>query len=346
MSSAVPGPCDAGIAASALPCATPHARATLAASILGSSVAFIDGSVVNVALPALGRDLGASPRSLLDHQRVSASARCVDPAHLVCSAWNPVNAHLGAGRRFKPNNRWQGATIPNIQDRSPLRLPSPIFLTILSSCDVYASDLNPIACMLTWGALNIIGASKEKRAEIEAAQKQVAAAVDAEITQLGIEHDAHGNRAKAYLYCVETRCPKTGWMVPMAPSWVIATNSMVVAKLVPDHDARRHLIEIHSGVSAAELAEAQHGTVRDGRLIHPMNPEPSGVEIKTIRGDYRDADGTNRNRLRLWEKSDFVPRADDIFRERLYCIQWITKASLGKGRRETFFAARARSPLI
>jgi EmrB/QacA subfamily drug resistance transporter len=34
-----------------------HPRATLAATILGSSLAFIDGSVVNVALPALARDL-------------------------------------------------------------------------------------------------------------------------------------------------------------------------------------------------------------------------------------------------------------------------------------------------
>jgi Major Facilitator Superfamily len=32
--------------------------------ILGSSVAFVDGSVVNVALPALGHDLGASPADL------------------------------------------------------------------------------------------------------------------------------------------------------------------------------------------------------------------------------------------------------------------------------------------
>src|SRR5258706_7132614 len=64
MTSAVPGPCDTGIAASALPCATPHAGATLAASILGSSVAFIDGSVVNVALPALARDFGAGPADL------------------------------------------------------------------------------------------------------------------------------------------------------------------------------------------------------------------------------------------------------------------------------------------
>ena len=32
-------------------------------------------------------------------------------------------------------------------------------------CDVYASDLNPIACMLTWGAFNIVGGSIESRDE-------------------------------------------------------------------------------------------------------------------------------------------------------------------------------------
>jgi EmrB/QacA subfamily drug resistance transporter len=49
----------AGIALS-----TPHPRATLAAGTLGSSLAFIDGSVVNVALPALANDLHASASSL------------------------------------------------------------------------------------------------------------------------------------------------------------------------------------------------------------------------------------------------------------------------------------------
>ena len=127
----------------------------------------------------------------------------------------------------------------------------------------------------------------------------------------------------------------------MAPSWVISKTRNVVAKLVPDHAAKRYDIEIHSGVSAAEMAEAEQGTVRDGRLVHPMNPERSGVEIKTIRGDYRDAEGDNRNRLRLWEKSDFVPRPDDIFQERLYCIQWITKESSGRTQ-ETFFAQYGR----
>lgn len=39
-------------------------RATLAATILGSSLAFVDGSVVNVALPALARQLHADPAKL------------------------------------------------------------------------------------------------------------------------------------------------------------------------------------------------------------------------------------------------------------------------------------------
>jgi EmrB/QacA subfamily drug resistance transporter len=41
-----------------------HSRATLAATILGSSLAFIDGSVVNVALPALAHDLKVGPADL------------------------------------------------------------------------------------------------------------------------------------------------------------------------------------------------------------------------------------------------------------------------------------------
>ncbi|HME23214.1 MAG TPA: hypothetical protein VKI44_18095, partial [Acetobacteraceae bacterium] len=65
------------------------------------------------------------------------------------------------------------------------------------------------------------GASREKRAEIQREQNLASAAINAEITRLGIEFDTKGNRAKAYLYCLETRCPKTGWMVPMAPSWYL-----------------------------------------------------------------------------------------------------------------------------
>jgi EmrB/QacA subfamily drug resistance transporter len=43
---------------------THHPRLTLAACILATSLAFIDGSVTNVALPAIGADLKASPAEL------------------------------------------------------------------------------------------------------------------------------------------------------------------------------------------------------------------------------------------------------------------------------------------
>ncbi len=199
--------------------------------------------------------------------------------------------------------------------------------------------------MLTWGALNIIGASPEKRAEIERAQREVAEAVDREITALGIEHDSQGNRAKAYLYCLETRCPETGWMVPMAPSWVISKTRSVVAKLVPDHGNKRFDIQILTGVSAADMKAAEQGTVRDGNLVYELERKTYRTPIKTLRGDYRDADGNIANRLRRWGKNDFKPRADDIFQERLYCIQWITRQSLDRPRPETFFSAVAAADL-
>ncbi|WP_286019165.1 hypothetical protein, partial [Candidatus Venteria ishoeyi] len=212
-------------------------------------------------------------------------------------------------------------------------------------CDVYASDLNPIACMLTWGALNIIGASQERRAEIEQAQREVAAAVDKEITGLGIEHDVHGNRAKAYLYCLETHCPETGWLVPMSPSWVISKTRNVVAKLIPDPANKHFEIEVLTGVSADEMKAAEQGTVRKGELVYSLEGKTYNTPVKTLRGDYKDAEGNNQNRLRRWEKHDFKPAPDDIFQERLYAIQWMTQETLNTSRPETFFASVSKADL-
>lgn len=206
-------------------------------------------------------------------------------------------------------------------------------------CDVYASDLNPIACMLNWGNLNIIGATPERRAEIEEAQQLVAQAVDKEITALGIEHDTQGNRAKAYLYCLEARCPDTGWMVPLSPSWVISKPNSVIATLVPDHQSKRFKIEIKTGATTAEMKSADSGTVQDGRMVYSLDGKTYSTTIKTLRGDFRTPSGENSNQLRRWEKSDFKPRPDDIFQERLYAVQWVKKITLGKPRQETFFAA-------
>jgi EmrB/QacA subfamily drug resistance transporter len=64
MSSQFPAPCDTAVIPPDPSASARYPRATLAATILGSSLAFIDGSVVNVALPDLARDLGASPSNL------------------------------------------------------------------------------------------------------------------------------------------------------------------------------------------------------------------------------------------------------------------------------------------
>jgi EmrB/QacA subfamily drug resistance transporter len=54
-------PCDqAATGASASACSAAQKRWVLAASILGSSLAFVDGTIANVALPAIQRELGAT----------------------------------------------------------------------------------------------------------------------------------------------------------------------------------------------------------------------------------------------------------------------------------------------
>ncbi len=206
-------------------------------------------------------------------------------------------------------------------------------------CDVYASDLNPVACMLTWGALNIIGASPEKRAEIEQAQKEVAEAVNREITELGIEHNERGDRAKAFLYCLETQCPETGWMVPMSPSWIVSKSKKVYAKLIPNFEHKQFDIEIVSGASDSEMEAAYNGTVQDNKLVYKLQGTTYITSIKTLRGDYRSRSRESFNKLRKWELNDFRPRQDDVFQERLFCIQWITKDTLESARQETFFSS-------
>lgn len=265
-----------------------------------------------------------------------------DDADLIAPIWLDVNAHLGTDAASIPEFVEQLGIarfghLPRVADTFCGAGSIP-FEAARIGCDVYASDLNPVACMLTWAAFNVIGASPERRAELEAEQTRVTTEVSAEIARLCIEHDANGNRAKSYLYCLETRCPRTGWMVPVAPTWVIFKTRNVIAKLVLNPEQRRYHIVVVTGVSEAELKAAEQGTLRNGRLVHPMNSDRSGVEIRTIRGDSRDAGGIKQNNLRPWEKCDVGPRLDDIWQERLYAIQWIKKESLAKGRQKTFYA--------
>jgi len=249
--------------------------------------------------------------------------------------WDAVNAHLGTQARSFPELVEQ-LGIPRFGHRPRVgdtfcgsgQIP---FEAARLGCDVYASDLNPVACMLTWGAFHIVGGSPESREELERQQRRLVEKVQAEIDKLGVETDGQGWRTKAFLYCVEVRCPESGWMVPLIPSLVISRGKMAVAELTPDPKNKRYDIVVRTGVSAEQITTATKGTVRtDGRgqdpyLCHTVDGVEYRTKISTLRGDCRLADGTTGNRLRPWKKSDFKPRPDDVFQERLYAIHWMRR---------------------
>ncbi|MED2933056.1 DUF1156 domain-containing protein [Bacillus wiedmannii] len=196
-------------------------------------------------------------------------------------------------------------------------------------CDVFASDLNPIACLLTYGAFNVVGAEEKQRTQLIEKQRQLVQTVQSIIDELGIEKDEKGWTLKSLLYCVEVKCPETGWMVPVIPSLIVSKGSRLIAKLIPVPSDKKYNIEIVEVETDDELELAKIGTLQDNTLVHsPDGKFECRVSINSIRGDYRDGK-ENKNRLRKWSVQDFVPHHDDIFQERLYCVQWMKKKPKG-----------------
>jgi putative DNA methylase len=135
-------------------------------------------------------------------------------------------------------------------------------------------------------------------------------------------------------------------MVPLSPSWVISGTRNVIARLMPDRVRRGFDIEIVSGVSAEQMKQAADGTLRNGEVIYTLDGEVYRTKYNTIRGDIRLAEGRTVNKLRRWEKTDFMPRPDDLLQERLYCIQWAAKETFSEKRQTTFFRAVSSDDLV
>ena len=287
-------------------------------------------------------------------ERVAKSRRPEEVPNVHDHIWDEVNAHLGTDARAFPELVEQLGVMrfghrPKVADTFCGSGQIP-FEAARLGCDVYASDLNPVACMLTWGSFHIVGGSFEEREKFECDRKTIVEKVKTEIDRLDIETDGCGWRAKVFLYCVEVRCPQTGWRVPLLPNRVVSKGYRVIAALVPDPDHKCYDILIRSGVSNDDLIEAEEGTVRrEGRygeafLVHEVNNKQYKTKISTLRGDAREPDGSIVNRLRPWEKGDFVPRPDDLLQERLYGIQWM-RAKRGTKRREYDFRGATEADL-
>src|SRR5262249_18511766 len=112
-----------------------------------------------------------------------------------------------------------------------------------------------------------------------------------------------------------------------------------VAKLIPTLESKGFRIEIESGVSSAEMEEAQRaGTVRESALVCPNPGCGQSTLIRAIRGDRLGS-----NALRHWDKSDVIPRPDDTFQERLYCIRWARQQARENGRDRVAYVFREPS---
>lgn len=192
-------------------------------------------------------------------------------------------------------------------------------------CDVYASDLNPVAALLTWGALHLIAGDETLRAEIEAAQKRIYEEVDRWIMDNGLESSEEGWRAEGYFYCLELKVPEwDGWTVPIAPSWVLVPRNKIWVELIPVESEKRFRFQVHTGDSGFE--QAKSGTKQGSDIVCP----PALWEIFKRDGKHQQIPRAipykqvlaGGGGLRRWENADVRPRPDDLLQERLYCIRW------------------------
>ncbi|TDP12521.1 anti-phage-associated DUF1156 domain-containing protein [Halanaerobium congolense] len=190
--------------------------------------------------------------------------------------------------------------------------------------EVFGSDLNPIASLLTWASLNIDGASDKEVKELKEFQQKVYNKVDEQIKEWGIEYNEEGHRADAYLYCNEVVCPECGQHVPLLPSLRIDSKNRVGLKLIKNKN--KYDFEIIKELSKKEYRNIdENATINNYKLFCPNCNKKT--PIPSIRGD--NDDGKKRkyryntpNDLRHWDKDEFINKNKDIYNERLYAIRY------------------------
>ncbi len=237
------------------------------------------------------------------------------------AAWAEINAHLGTtasslSELVEQLGQSRFNRRPRVGD-SFCGGGSIPFEAARIGCEAYASDLNPVAGLLTWASLNLLGGGAAVQEEAERVQQRVFAEADRQITEWRIEHNDDGERADAYLYCVEVKPEGCEYYIPLSPTWVVADKTRVVVDWSRPAGAERLQPRVRS-VSANEFAKYKSGkgaTAVDGRVVDPLDPERSW-SMESLRG----SEG-----LRRWSNDDVVPRPGDVFQERLYCIRWVKK---------------------
>lgn len=266
-------------------------------------------------------------------------ARCERPENVAgpsVMAWAEINEHLGT------NANCLSELVEQLGQRSFGHTPrvgdsfcgggSIPFEAARIGCEAFGSDLNPVAGLLTWASLNLLGGGKEVQEEVMRVQAEALAAADRQVTEWGIEHNAQGERADAYLYCVEVKPEGCDYFIPLAPSWVIGEKTKVIARWhrVANADSLTPEITVVTDAELKLYKEKKGATVVDSRVVDPFDATRT-CSVEALRGP----DG-----LRRWSNEDIVPRPGDVFQERLYCIRWVkTVISNGKPKEIRRYAA-------
>lgn len=192
-------------------------------------------------------------------------------------------------------------------------------------CNAYGSDLNPLAGLLSWADIHIVGASKEKSNEYRAFLEKVFDKTCEEIDSLEVESNEEGQIAKYYLYCNEVICPECGHRVPLLPTRVISDKYKTIVNLIPDKK-NGFDFDVEMYVTPQKMKEAKDGTIVKGYVVCPHCKNKTSIE--TIRG------GQGAPNLRRWGKTDWKPQHGDVLQERLYAIKAVKLKD--ESRREEF----------
>lgn len=181
-------------------------------------------------------------------------------------------------------------------------------------CEAYASDLNPVAGLLTWANINLLGSGKARQREIQEGQLAAFERAKQDVEQWGIEKNSNGEQAEAFVYCVEVKPEGSEYYIPLSPSWIVDEYLGYVVDWIKEAGTDR-LRPIVSKVHSSKIPgykERGKATVVDGRIIDPFD-SARDWSLESIRGP---------SGLRHWTNNDITPAVTDVFQERLYCIRW------------------------
>ena len=211
--------------------------------------------------------------------------------------------------------------------------------------DVYASDLNPVASLLTWASLNIAGADDEEIEKLREFQKMFMMKLTNRLSN-GVSSIMRRASGQIHIYIVWKQYVRNAYKVPLAPSWVIGKGTKTVA-ILRDNGTDGFNIDIVQGANKEKFMESDKSITVRGNYMYCPHCELK-TPITSIRGDRQGENGETISGLRLWEKDEFIPRDTDVFQERLYCIRYVKEYTDEEGKKKTkrYYTAPAKEDLL